>query len=154
MTYALSNPKLTLLPITAIARKPGLREDDYDPLGPWAAKLHLDLLDNPLRPPHGQLILVTATTPTTSGEGKTVTAIGLVQGLGCIGKKAIVTSASRSQTPGRAHWLDPDHQRRFTLGGRRIPGGIAGNMMLMPGLPKLSRAEEIDIDDAGDILGV
>jgi formate--tetrahydrofolate ligase len=31
---------------------------------------------------------------------------------------------------------------------------IAGNMMLMPGLPKISRAEEIDVDDHGEILGV
>jgi formate--tetrahydrofolate ligase len=31
---------------------------------------------------------------------------------------------------------------------------IAGNMMLMPGLPKVSRAEEIDVDDAGEIVGV
>jgi formate--tetrahydrofolate ligase len=31
---------------------------------------------------------------------------------------------------------------------------IAGNMMLMPGLPKISRAEEIDVDDQGEIFGV
>jgi formate--tetrahydrofolate ligase len=31
---------------------------------------------------------------------------------------------------------------------------IAGNMMLMPGLPKVSRAEEIDVDEAGEIVGV
>jgi formate--tetrahydrofolate ligase len=31
---------------------------------------------------------------------------------------------------------------------------IAGNMMLMPGLPKLSRAEEIDVDEEGNIVGV
>ena len=31
---------------------------------------------------------------------------------------------------------------------------IAGNMMLMPGLPKVSRAEDIDVDDQGEILGV
>jgi formate--tetrahydrofolate ligase len=31
---------------------------------------------------------------------------------------------------------------------------IAGNMMLMPGLPKVSRAAEIDVTDDGDILGV
>jgi formate--tetrahydrofolate ligase len=31
---------------------------------------------------------------------------------------------------------------------------IAGNMMLMPGLPKVSRAEDIDVDDEGEILGV
>ncbi len=31
---------------------------------------------------------------------------------------------------------------------------IAGNMMLMPGLPKVSRAEEIDVNDEDEILGV
>jgi formate--tetrahydrofolate ligase len=30
----------------------------------------------------------------------------------------------------------------------------AGNMMLMPGLPKVSRAEQIDVDDAGEIIGL
>jgi formate--tetrahydrofolate ligase len=31
---------------------------------------------------------------------------------------------------------------------------IAGNMMLMPGLPKVSRAEEIDVNESGEIVGV
>lgn len=31
---------------------------------------------------------------------------------------------------------------------------IAGNMMLMPGLPKESRAEEIDLNDEGEIVGI
>jgi len=31
---------------------------------------------------------------------------------------------------------------------------IAGNTMLMPGLPKVSRAVSIDVDDAGEIIGV
>ena len=31
---------------------------------------------------------------------------------------------------------------------------IAGNMMLMPGLPKVSRAASIDVDDSGEIIGV
>ena len=31
---------------------------------------------------------------------------------------------------------------------------IAGNMMLMPGLPKVSRASSIDVDASGAILGV
>jgi formate--tetrahydrofolate ligase len=30
----------------------------------------------------------------------------------------------------------------------------AGNMMLMPGLPKVSRAREIDVDDDGEIVGL
>jgi formate--tetrahydrofolate ligase len=31
---------------------------------------------------------------------------------------------------------------------------IAGNMMLMPGLPKVSRAASIDVNSKGEILGV
>ncbi len=31
---------------------------------------------------------------------------------------------------------------------------ISGNMMLMPGLPKISRASSIDVDDSGAIIGV
>ena len=31
---------------------------------------------------------------------------------------------------------------------------IAGNMMLMPGLPKVPRAVEIDVNEAGEIVGV
>jgi formate--tetrahydrofolate ligase len=31
---------------------------------------------------------------------------------------------------------------------------IAGNMMLMPGLPKVSRASSIDVDDSGVLIGV
>jgi formate--tetrahydrofolate ligase len=45
------------------------------------------------------LILVTATTPTISGEGKTVTSIGLAQGLEAIGKRAILSSREPSLGP-------------------------------------------------------
>ena len=31
---------------------------------------------------------------------------------------------------------------------------ISGNMMLMPGLPKVSRAASIDADDSGKIVGI
>jgi formate--tetrahydrofolate ligase len=42
---------------------------------------------------------VTATTPTVSGEGKTLTSIGLVQGLEAIGKRAILSSREPSLGP-------------------------------------------------------
>src|SRR5262249_8231479 len=51
-------------------------------------------------PRRGKLILVTATTPTASGEGKTVTSIGLTQGLTKIGRNAIITSREPSLGPG------------------------------------------------------
>jgi formate--tetrahydrofolate ligase len=47
----------------------------------------------------GKLILVTAMTSTSSGEGKTVTSIGLAQALTKIGKKAIVTLREPSLGP-------------------------------------------------------
>ena len=88
-----------LLPIDAVARKLNLPEDAYEPLGRHGAKLKLDLLTNPAFPRRGKLILVTATSPTTSGEGKTVTAIGLTQGLERIGKKVLITSREPSLGP-------------------------------------------------------
>ena len=86
-----------LLPIEQIAAKLNLTQDEYEKRSKVSAKLSLDLLTS--RPPRGRLILVTATTPTTSGEGKTVTSIGLTQGLERIGKRAIITSREPSLGP-------------------------------------------------------
>jgi formate--tetrahydrofolate ligase len=88
-----------LLPIEAIVEKLNLPEKYVERLGRCGAKLTLDLLDDPAFPVRGKFILVTATTPTLSGEGKTVTSIGLVQGLEKIGKKAIITSREPSLGP-------------------------------------------------------
>jgi formate--tetrahydrofolate ligase len=85
-----------LLAIEDVAAKLGLAEGMYERRGPHTAKLSLKLLDKPVR---GKMILVTATTPTASGEGKTVTSIGLVQGLERIGKSAIITSREPSLGP-------------------------------------------------------
>src|SRR6202045_3717862 len=88
-----------LLPIGAVAQKLGVPAQYLEPLGPYGAKLKLNLLQDPDLPRRGKLILVTATTPTVSGEGKTVTAIGLVQGLERIGKRAVITSREPSLGP-------------------------------------------------------
>jgi len=88
-----------LLPIEAIVEKLNLPEKYVERLGRYGAKLKLDLLTDSSFPVRGKLILVTATTPTASGEGKTVTSIGLVQGLEKIGKHAIITSREPSLGP-------------------------------------------------------
>jgi formate--tetrahydrofolate ligase len=90
-----------LLRIEAIASKLNLPESLYERRSPVTAKLSLDLLSGlPGRESApGKLILVTATTPTVSGEGKTVTSIGLAQGLERIGKRAIITSREPSLGP-------------------------------------------------------
>ena len=88
-----------LLPIETIAAKLNLPDSLYEKRSPVSAKLSLDLLNHSSLDRHGKLILVTATTPTVSGEGKTVTSIGIVQGLEKIGKRAIITSREPSLGP-------------------------------------------------------
>ena len=69
-----------MLPITEIAARLGLTDDLLEPYGRSMAKIRLEVLERfPKR--RGKLILVTAITPTTSGEGKTVNTIGITQGL-------------------------------------------------------------------------
>ena len=91
--------KKTLLPIEAVAAKLDLTEDLYEKRSPVSAKLSLDLMQDPRFHRAGKLILVTATTPTVFGEGKTVTSIGLVQGLERIGKRAVLASREPSLGP-------------------------------------------------------
>ncbi len=89
----------TLLPIQAVARKLELPDKYFEPLGSQSGKVKLDLLSDPAFKRRGKLIIVTATTPTAAGEGKTVTSISLTQGLAHIGKKVIITSREPSLGP-------------------------------------------------------
>ncbi len=91
--------KKNLLPIEAIATKLNLPDELYEKRSPVSGKLSLELLKDARFNRGGKLILVTATTPTVSGEGKTVTSIGLVQGLEAIGKRAILSSREPSLGP-------------------------------------------------------
>jgi formate--tetrahydrofolate ligase len=85
-------------PIFAIAEALGVPEEFVEPYGQFTAKLRLELLDRfPKR--RGKLILVTAITPTTSGEGKTVTTIGLTQGLVKRGHTAVAALREPSLGP-------------------------------------------------------
>jgi formate--tetrahydrofolate ligase len=88
-----------LLPIETIASKLNLPPELYEKRSPVSAKLSVELLDDRRFNCGGKLIRVTATTPTVFGEGKTVTSIGLAQGLEKIGKRAIVCSREPSLGP-------------------------------------------------------
>lgn len=76
-------------PITEVAAYLGLGPDEILPHGKHMAKISLDVLEKFENRPNGKLIMVTAITPTPAGEGKTVTTIGLIQGLGKMGKKVV-----------------------------------------------------------------
>jgi len=88
-----------LKPITEIASSLGLSEDDIEPYGKYKAKISLDVTKRLKDHPDGKLIIVTAVTPTKTGEGKTTMAIGLAQALGQLGKKNIVVLRQPSLGP-------------------------------------------------------
>ncbi|MGH8596859.1 MAG: formate--tetrahydrofolate ligase, partial [Gammaproteobacteria bacterium] len=65
----------------------------------YKAKLSLNFLESRLDAPDGQLILVTAISPTPAGEGKTTTTVGLGDALNRIGRKTIICLREPSLGP-------------------------------------------------------
>ncbi len=88
-----------LRPIQEIADKAGIPEEYVIPYGNDKAKISLDFFKKIEGRPTGKLILVTATTPTAAGEGKTTVTIGLTQGLVKRGKKAMTCLREPSLGP-------------------------------------------------------
>ncbi len=121
-----------LRPILEIAEELGLEEDDLDLYGKYKAKVHLDVLERLKDRPNGKYIDVTAITPTPLGEGKTVTTIGVSQGLNYIGKKVFTVIRQPSQGP--------------TFG---IKGGAAGG-----GYSQIVPMEDFNLHLTGDIHAV
>jgi formyltetrahydrofolate synthetase len=121
-----------LKPIKEVAAAVGLTEDDLDYYGKFKAKIHLDVLQRLQDRPNGKYIDVTAITPTPLGEGKTVTTIGLSQGLGYIGKKVFTCIRQPSMGP--------------TFG---IKGGAAGG-----GYSQVVPMEDFNLHLTGDIHAV
>ena len=91
--------KATLQPIQKIADKAGIPQEYVIPYGNDKAKISLDFFKQLQDKKDGKLILVTATTPTAAGEGKTTVTIGLVQGLVKRGKKAMTCLREPSLGP-------------------------------------------------------
>jgi formyltetrahydrofolate synthetase len=121
-----------LLPIVEVAKSVGLSEDDIDRFGKWKAKVHIDVLEKFADRENGKYIDVTAITPTPLGEGKTVTTIGLSQGLHYIGEKVFTCIRQPSQGP--------------TFG---IKGGAAGG-----GYAQVVPMEDFNLHLTGDIHAV
>jgi len=81
--------------ITEIAKKLGLENDEFEQYGRYKAKI----TKQTTKEQSGKLILVTAISPTTSGEGKTTTSIGLADGLSKIGKSVVAVLREPSLGP-------------------------------------------------------
>ncbi len=84
--------------ITEIAENAGIDEKYIEPYGKYKAKLDLSILKE-LDKKDGKLVLVTAITPTSAGEGKTTTTIGLADGMRKIGKNTFVALREPSLGP-------------------------------------------------------
>ena len=88
-----------LRPITQVAADLGLQPGEIELYGNYKAKVRLEVRDRLADRPQGKYVLVTAITPTPLGEGKTVTTVGLTQGLQYLGKQAICCLRQPSMGP-------------------------------------------------------
>ncbi len=121
-----------MLPITEVAKKIGLEEDDLILYGKYKAKVNLDVYERLKDKEDGKLILVTAINPTPAGEGKTTMNIGLSMGLNKIGKTAITALREPSLGP--------------SFG---IKGGAAGG-----GYSQVVPMEDINLHFTGDFHAI
>src|SRR3989304_2310854 len=108
-------------PVSQLAEEMGLKSDELIPMGHKLAKVdYLKALTRLKGAPSAKYIDVTAITPTPLGEGKTTTAIGLIEGLGKIGKS--VVGAIRQPSGGPT----------FNIKGSAAGGGLAQCIPLTP----------------------
>jgi formate--tetrahydrofolate ligase len=121
-----------LRPIEDVAADLGLDEDELELYGRDKAKVPLAAIERRRDVALGKLVVVTAITPTPAGEGKTTTAIGLVDGLTRSGRSAVVCLREPSVGP--------------VFG---IKGGGAGG-----GRSQLAPMEDLNLHFTGDIHAV
>ena len=86
-------------PITAIAAKAGLQEEELELYGRYKAKISASAWERVKNRADGKLVLVTAINPTPAGEGKTTTTVGLGQAMAKLGKNAMIALREPSLGP-------------------------------------------------------
>ncbi|TQV89243.1 formate--tetrahydrofolate ligase [Aliikangiella coralliicola] len=86
-------------PIVEVAKSLGIDEQYIMPYGSEITKIHADALKQATKQNSGKLILVSATTPTPAGEGKTTTTIGLGQAFTRLGDSVCLALREPSLGP-------------------------------------------------------
>ena len=119
-------------PITEIAEKLGIEDDELELYGRYKAKLSPKINERLADRKDGKLVLVTAINPTPAGEGKTTTTVGLGQAMALIGKKAVLALREPSLGP--------------VFG---IKGGAAGG-----GYAQVVPMEDINLHFTGDMHAI
>ncbi|MBK8979855.1 MAG: formate--tetrahydrofolate ligase [Planctomycetes bacterium] len=101
-------------PVSRLAEELGLVGEELIPMGRRLAKLDsMQVLERIRGRPQGHYVDVTAITPTPLGEGKTTTTLGLVQGLGRLGRRSVGAIRQPSGGP------------TFNIKGSAAGGGLA-----------------------------
>ncbi|MDE6474844.1 MAG: formate--tetrahydrofolate ligase [Clostridia bacterium] len=116
-----------LLPITEVAKKLDIQDDDLELYGKYKAKI-----SKKPSPKTKNLVLVTAINPTAFGEGKTTTSIGLADGMSKLGKKVCLALREPSLGP--------------VFG---IKGGATGG-----GMAQIAPMEDINLHFTGDMHAI
>ena len=88
----------TMLPITQIAEAAGIDDKYLEQYGKYKAKVDYNILKD-IKRPNGKLVLVTAINPTTAGEGKTTTTVGLADAMKRLDKNVMVALREPSLGP-------------------------------------------------------
>ncbi|EFP89468.2 formate-tetrahydrofolate ligase [Puccinia graminis f. sp. tritici CRL 75-36-700-3] len=116
--------------VATLANEIGVLDSELELYGKSKAKINLDILDRLAHRKDGKYVVVAGITPTPLGEGKSTTAIGLVQALSAhLGKISFATVRQPSQGP--------------TFG---IKGGAAGG-----GYSQVIPMDEFNLHLTGDI---
>ena len=118
--------------INKIAEKIGIKDDELEQYGKYKAKINLKTIDRLADKKDGKLILVTAMSPTTLGEGKTTMSIAIADGLSKINKKSVLALREPSLGP--------------VFG---IKGGATGG-----GRAQVAPMEDINLHFTGDIHAI
>lgn len=118
--------------IEKIAKKLGIKKDQLEIYGEYKAKLKSELWEIIKKNKDGKLILVTATSPTPFGEGKTTTSVGLSMAMNRLGKKTVLAIREPSLGP--------------CFG---MKGGAAGG-----GLSQVVPMEDINLHFTGDLHAI
>ncbi|MDE7071394.1 MAG: formate--tetrahydrofolate ligase [Clostridia bacterium] len=116
-----------LQPISEIAKKLDIQDDELELYGKYKAKI----CKKP-SPKTDKLVLVTAINPTAFGEGKTTTSIGLADGMNKLGKKVCLALREPSLGP--------------VFG---IKGGATGG-----GMAQIAPMEDINLHFTGDMHAI
>ena len=85
--------------IRAIGQKLGIDEGDLELYGTTKAKVSTALMGRVADQEDGRLVLVTAISPTSAGEGKSTVTVGLADSLAAAGKRAVACLREPSMGP-------------------------------------------------------